>query len=157
MELHIHCHATRPSGKRKPYRNKNNSNRTRHNSAANTQTTRQTQQPQASQCYSHCTGLTDIDLAGYIFSFDNGTGTFSNDSYTSMTGTSAWSNVTKTTNATVGTIIQWRIFANDTSGNMNASSTYSFLTTTSDITPPLITIESPTNTTYTTTTVWVQT
>lgn len=67
-------------------------------------------------------------LAGYIFSFDNGTGTFSNNSYAAMTGTGNWSNVTKTVNSTVGSTIRWRVYANDTSGNMNASGVFSFIT-----------------------------
>jgi len=49
-----------------------------------------------------------------------------------------WSNVTKTLNDTVGALIQWKFYANDTSNNWNTSQTYS-LTTTSDI---IITIES---------------
>ena len=68
-------------------------------------------------------------LAGYIFSFDNGTGTFANDSYVAMTGAGNWSNVTKTINSTVGATIQWRVYANDTSSNMNASEIFSFNTT----------------------------
>jgi len=40
-----------------------------------------------------------------------------------------WSNVTKTLNSTVGTNVQWRVYANDTSDNWNTSQTYSFLTT----------------------------
>ncbi|KKK53947.1 hypothetical protein LCGC14_3089670, partial [marine sediment metagenome] len=44
----------------------------------------------------------DIALDGFIFSFDNGTGTFVNDTFVSMTGTNNYSNVTKFVNQTVG-------------------------------------------------------
>ncbi len=97
----------------------------------------------------------NIELAGYIFSFDNGTGTFENDTYVTMTGTLNWSNVTKTVNSTASTLIRWIVYANDTTGNMNTSDTYSFLTTsTGDSTPPQITIQSPQNTTYKTQSIW---
>ncbi|MCK5063045.1 MAG: hypothetical protein KAR23_03890, partial [Candidatus Aenigmarchaeota archaeon] len=85
----------------------------------------------------------NYDLAGYIFSFNNGTGTFENDSYVEMTGDGNWSNVTKSVNSTVGVTIQWQVYANDTIGNMNTSQTYSFETT--DTTPPVITVQSPLN------------
>ncbi|MCK5473812.1 MAG: hypothetical protein KAI53_00255, partial [Candidatus Aenigmarchaeota archaeon] len=68
------------------------------------------------------------NLAGYIFSFDNGTGTFTNDSYVGMTGTGNWSNATKRINSTVGCTIQWRVYANNTVGNMNVSEIFKFNT-----------------------------
>ncbi|RKY41417.1 MAG: hypothetical protein DRP85_06410, partial [Candidatus Makaraimicrobium thalassicum] len=68
----------------------------------------------------------NIDLAGYTFSFDNGTGTFENSSYENMSGTADWSNIIKIVNSTPGAIIRWRIYANDTAGNANTSETYSF-------------------------------
>lgn len=68
-------------------------------------------------------------LAGYIFSFDNGGGSFVNNSWQSMTGMAAWSNVTETSNSTVGTTIQWMVYANDSAGNWNASEIYSYNTT----------------------------
>ncbi|KKL51476.1 hypothetical protein LCGC14_2295110, partial [marine sediment metagenome] len=61
----------------------------------------------------------DNALSGYIFSFDNGTGTFVNDSFVAMSGTEDWSNVSKVVNSTVGSTIRWRVSANDTSGNTN--------------------------------------
>ena len=70
----------------------------------------------------------DDALAGYIFSFDNGTGTFVNDSYTEMSGTGNWSNATKRVNSTVGATIRWRVYANDTVGNMKASDEYVYFT-----------------------------
>ena len=80
----------------------------------------------------------DTQLDGYIFSFDNGTGTFVNDSFVVMTGTTNWSNVTKVVNSTIGSTIQWRVYANDSSGNLNVTNTFSYLTTAeSDITNPI--------------------
>jgi len=79
----------------------------------------------------------NIGLSGYIFSFDNSTGTFVNDSWTSasFSGTSSWSNVTKKINSTTGSSIRWCVYANDTSNNWNGSSCtapFSYLTTTAD-------------------------
>jgi len=96
----------------------------------------------------------NIQLAGYIFSFDNGTGTLVNDTYIEMTSTGNWSNVTKTVNSTTDTTIRWIIYANDTTGNMNTSDTYTFQTESADETPPTITIQSPENHSYPTTSIW---
>jgi hypothetical protein len=63
-----------------------------------------------------------------MFSFDNGDGTFVNDPWTNMTGTGNWSNVTKTVNSTVGSTIRWKVYANDSVGNWNVSSTYDYTT-----------------------------
>lgn len=76
-----------------------------------------------------------------------------NDTWVEFTGTpfSGWSNVTKTTNSTVGAVIAWKIYANDTSGNWNVSSTYTYTTISSgvaDTTPPKINIFEPTNKSY---------
>jgi len=77
----------------------------------------------AQQAVSHRLYWNDsIGLKNYIFSFDNGTGTFVNDSVVTFTGTSNWSNVTKVVNSTVGSTIRWCVYANDTSDNMNSSS-----------------------------------
>lgn len=71
----------------------------------------------------------DVALAGYIFSFDNGTGTFANDSWTSMIGTTNWSNVSKVVNSTVGSTIGWIVYANDSSNKWNVTSTFQYATT----------------------------
>ena len=71
----------------------------------------------------------NINLSGYIFSFDNGTGSFTNDSWVSMTGTLNWSNITKMVNSTVGSTIRWKVYANDSSNNWNTSETYTYNTT----------------------------
>jgi hypothetical protein len=61
-------------------------------------------------------------LSGYNFSFDNCTGTFVNDSWVAMTGSTNWSNVTKTINSTVGCLIRWCVYTNDTANNWNSTS-----------------------------------
>ncbi len=71
----------------------------------------------------------DIGLSEFIFSFDNGNGTFYNDSWVSFAGTGNWSNVSKTVNSTVGATIRWKVYANDTSNNWNASVEYIYVTT----------------------------
>jgi hypothetical protein len=67
-------------------------------------------------------------LAGYIFSFDNGTGTLVNDSYVAMTGTTNWSNVSKIVNSTNNSAIRWSVCANDSSNNQNCSSIFTYRT-----------------------------
>jgi len=52
-----------------------------------------------------------------------------NDSWTSMTGTENWSNVTKTINSTVGTNYAWIVHANDTTNNWNNSETFTYVST----------------------------
>ena len=71
-------------------------------------------------------------LSGFIFSFDNCTGTFVNNSWVSMTGTANWSNVTKTINSTIGCTIRWCVYANDTLNQWNSTSCttpFSYVTT----------------------------
>ena len=93
----------------------------------------------------------DSALSGYIFSFDNGTGTFINDSFVEMTGAENWSNVTKFVNTTIGVTIEWKVYVNDSSNSLTVTDAFSYITITSaDITPPIITIVSPTNTFYAT-------
>jgi len=53
---------------------------------------------------------------------------------TNWDSTNEWSNVTKTINSTIGALIRWKVYANDTSNNWNASETYSFIT--SESIPP---------------------
>lgn len=82
----------------------------------------------------HIVNWTDeTALSGYIFSFDNGTGTFTNDSWVAFAGTQNWSNVTKGVNTTVGATIQWKVYANDSSNNLNVTSTFSYVTTSSGL------------------------
>jgi len=72
----------------------------------------------------------DFGLSGFIFSFDNCTGSFVNDSWVPFPsgGTEDWSNVTKVINNTLDCTIRWRVYANDTSNNWNASDVFSYNT-----------------------------
>ncbi len=76
----------------------------------------------------------NIALSSYVFSFDNGTGTFTNDSLATFSGTTNASNVTKVVNSTTGSAIRWMVWANDSSGNANSSPIYSFTSTTASAT-----------------------
>jgi len=60
----------------------------------------------------------NVGLSGFIFGTNN-TGTWVNDTWAAMSGTSNWSNATKTLNSTPGIVVQWRVWANDTSDNWN--------------------------------------
>ncbi|MGY4884089.1 MAG: LamG-like jellyroll fold domain-containing protein, partial [Nanobdellota archaeon] len=81
----------------------------------------------------------------YIFSTNN-TGTWVNDSVVLFSTTPSWANVTKTLNSTVGIVVGYRWFFNDTAGNRNSTSVYTLTVTSSggDTTPPTITFEIPT-------------
>jgi len=85
----------------------------------------------------------NIELSGYIFSFDNCTGSLANDTWQSFSANPDWSNVTKTVNETVGCEIRWCVYANDTSDNWNGTSCdapFSYVTT-APIIPPEICIQ----------------
>lgn len=80
------------------------------------------------------------ELASYLFSFDNGTGSLINDSVVNFEVCSnkskrlCTSNATKIVNSTVGTVIRWAFVADDTSGNINSTNfanPFSFITTSS--------------------------
>jgi len=70
-----------------------------------------------------------VGLSGHIFSINNGTGIFVNDSWVSMTGSANWSNVTKYINGTAGNNIQFKYFVNDTENGWTESDTYNYITT----------------------------
>jgi len=72
----------------------------------------------------------DFGLSGFIFSFDNCTGYFVNDTWIPFPngGTQDWSNVTKIINNTIGCIIRWRIYVNNTFNWWNVSETFSYTT-----------------------------
>lgn len=90
----------------------------------------------------------DIALSGYIFSTNN-TGRWVNDSWVALSGSRAWSNVTKKLNSTVGIHVGWRIYANDSSNNWGDTGVIVLTTIPpADITPPTIIIASPQNATY---------
>ncbi len=68
----------------------------------------------------------DYLLGSYVFSFDNGSGTFVNDSPIAFAQTNnSWANVTKVVNFTVGSVIRWRWWANDSADAGVTTATYS--------------------------------
>jgi len=92
---------------------------------------------QAGTYIEHRVRWTDTALSGYIFSFDNGTGSFNNDSFVTFTGTNNWSNVSKVVNSTEGSTIRWRVYANDTASptNWNSTDIFQYDTTSADNPP----------------------
>ena len=84
-------------------------------------------------CQFHCQWSDNVGLSGYIFGTNN-TGTWHNETWTSLSGNPAWSNVTKTLNSTVGVHIAYRFWANDTNNNW-ADTGLTFLTTSSESVP----------------------
>lgn len=74
-------------------------------------------------------------LSKYIFSFDNGQGTFINTSATALSGNPAWANVTRTLTSTVGATIRYRWFFNNTYNVWTGTAVQSFTTT---IRPPTL-------------------
>jgi parallel beta-helix repeat protein len=101
----------------------------------------------AGESIEHRVRWTDAALDGYIFSFDNGTGTFANDSFVAMTGTNNWSNVSKIVNSTVGSTIRWRVYANDTASPTNWNSTDIFIYNTTGLGTLNVNITLPTDNT----------
>jgi len=65
----------------------------------------------------HVKWTDDTELSGFIFGTNN-TGTWANDTWAPMSGTSDWSNVTKILSSTAS-LVQWTVWANDTSNNWN--------------------------------------
>lgn len=76
----------------------------------------------------------DSDFSGYYFSFDNGNGTFINNSFAAISGTTNWTNITKVVNSTVGSNIRWQVYLNDSTNTWNATSIFTYTTTASE--PP---------------------
>ena len=69
----------------------------------------------------------NIGLANYTLEFDNGNGTLQNITIGALvSGTSNVTNSTQVLNATGGSLIRWRFYFNDTTGNMNATDLYTF-------------------------------
>ena len=65
----------------------------------------------------HVKWTDDFELSGFIFGTNN-TGTWINDTWAPMGGSTNWSNVTKILSSTA-LVVQWRVWANDTSNNWN--------------------------------------
>ena len=79
----------------------------------------------------------DMNLSGYIFEFDNGNGTFYNDSFVTFSGTNNHSNVSRFVNATVDSAIRWRVYSNDSSDAINSTDIFSYNT----LGPPTIDLD----------------
>lgn len=78
----------------------------------------------------------DVGLSDYIFSFDNGNGTFVNDSSVSFGGVQNISSVVKYVfDPNISLTIRWRVYAFDTTGNLNVTDLFSY-NTTGEVTPP---------------------
>lgn len=70
----------------------------------------------------------DTGLSGHIFGW-NETGSWANETFVSMTGTSNTSSTVKTLNSTVGKVVGWRVYTNDTSNNWNNTAIQTLTTT----------------------------
>ena len=68
----------------------------------------------------------------YIFSTNN-TGTWTNESAVNWTSTPEWANVSMILNETVGNLIGYRWYANDSVGNVNNPDVFTLITTSGDI------------------------
>ena len=72
----------------------------------------------------------NANVSGYVFGTSN-TGTFMNDTWTPFSNfvnsTFAYANVTKILNSTIGSVVRWRFWCNDTSNNWNRISLQSLL------------------------------
>ncbi|MBL7206530.1 MAG: hypothetical protein ISS36_02945 [Candidatus Aenigmarchaeota archaeon] len=91
---------------------------------------------------------TNVNLSGYIFSW-NASGSWVNDTWTAFTNN--WSNVSKTLNYSSGTIISWRVYANNSAGTWNVTDISAFIvnaTTTPSVSYIIINATSSNN--YTT-------
>jgi hypothetical protein len=76
----------------------------------------------------------ETGLSGCTFFFDNCTGTFVNDTWIPVSGTSNWTSTVKGINTTVSCTIRWGRSCNDTSNNWNYTnwaSPFSYVTTSS--------------------------
>ncbi|NIO36165.1 hypothetical protein GTO27_00515 [Candidatus Bathyarchaeota archaeon] len=85
----------------------------------------------------------DYELSGHIFSTNN-SGTWKNASWISMSGPHDTSYHVAVLNSTVGALVRWKFYANDTSDNWATSDTYSLTTYVGEL---IIRILSPANNT----------
>ena len=70
----------------------------------------------------------DVALNTSIFSLDNGNGSFLNYTTQAIDSTN-WTNFSFVINSTADSAIRWRVYANDSSGNMNVTSNFQYTTT----------------------------
>jgi hypothetical protein len=98
-------------------------------------------------CLFSCYWQDNIELSGFIFSTNN-TGQWLNNSWSSLSGSASWANVTKTLNSTVGLVIGYRWYCNDTSDNWNHTGILTFTTTSGEAPPypPFTPTSTPTPT-----------
>jgi parallel beta-helix repeat protein/surface protein len=83
----------------------------------------------------------------YIFATNNtwGNSTLMNDSPVFFSTTPSWANVTKILNSTIGKVIGYKWYFNDSAGNTNSTPVYYLNTTAySDTIPPVISLIPPT-------------
>ena len=89
----------------------------------------QTNSTLAGSTVNHSVFWTDnLDLNVSVFSLDNGNGSFLNFTTQAIDSTN-WTNFSYVVNSTVGSTIQWRVYANDSSGNLNVTSDFQYTTT----------------------------
>jgi len=69
----------------------------------------------------------DTALSCGILEYNNGAG-FSNQSFCHIVTATNWTNFSRVLPTTVGQLIQWRVYQNDSSGNMNVTSLQAFNT-----------------------------
>jgi hypothetical protein len=83
-------------------------------------------------CSFNCLANDETNVSTYIFS-TNDTGVWTNDTAVAFSSflneTAAWANVTKTLNNTVGNVVSFIWYANDTSNNWSHSGQYNLTTT----------------------------
>gem|GEM_PF-3847090 len=80
----------------------------------------------------------------------NESGSWNNYSLTALSGSSSWSNFTwNNASVSVGTVVGWKIYANNTNSQSNVTSTMAFTIASNDTNAPSIAIIRPQNTTYT--------
>lgn len=109
----------------------------------------------SASCQFNSTWTDETSLAttgGYIFSTNN-TGLWVNDTWSAFSSNPQAITVSKTLNSTVGAVIQWLYYANDTSNNWNATALQNITITAADTYTLSASWDSPTNTTYPTSTV----
>ncbi len=81
----------------------------------------------------------DIALSSYIFSI-NQSGIWINSSSVAFSATPGMSANISIINATVGTVVQWRFFANDTTDNWNVTTTQTFVV--SNTAPVIVAVDN---------------
>lgn len=69
----------------------------------------------------------DFDLSGYIFSSNN-SGVWENDSWIPLIGKTGLISVTKELNSNVGSVVAWKVYANDSSNEWSVSNEYIIIT-----------------------------